>query len=167
MPKWFTLKEADAEFLTSAPFIYRYTATLPASADEVWAELSGDKPLSWCKLVVDAKYTTPRPFGVGTERELTMVPVIGKVREHYFQWEEFPGQRYENAFYVKESTLPGINRFAESTVVEQTAAGTQFTWTFAIEPLGPLKPGLKVGNAVLDKAFGSLMKDTERHFARG
>lgn len=166
MTKWFSLTEADAQFLASAPFVYSYTATLPQSADEVWAELNSDTPLSWCKLVAGAKFLTPRPFGVGTVREMVIVPKLARVKEHYFLWDEQPGVRYENAFYVESSTLPGLKKFAEGNLVEQTPEGARFTWTFAVEPLAPLKPGLKIGGFALGKAFQSLMADTEKHFNR-
>lgn len=166
MTKWFALDPCDESFLRRAPFVRVFTADLPVSAERAWTELTSDGALSWCRLAAGARYTSPRPFGVGTTRELTLKPSLAKAQEHYFLWEEEPRVRYRNTFYIERATAPGLRRFGEDSVVEQTVTGCRFTWTFAIEGQAALTLPLSLGAPVLAKAFQSLMKDTEKYFAR-
>ncbi|GGC64223.1 SRPBCC family protein [Hoyosella rhizosphaerae] len=162
----FNLTEVDLEFFDSAPHRYSFSAEIPVDIDEMWSELGGEAPLSWCKLVKSAQYITERPFGLGTRRRLTLMPGLATVEERYFLWNEKPGERYENAFSVVKSSAPGLKRFGEYTLLEKTPTGTRFTWKFAIEGQLLLKPGLLVAGPVLGLAFKSLMNDTEEHFSR-
>lgn len=161
----FRLEEVDEDFLQHASYRYEFVTELPADIDQVWAGLAGDAPLSWCTLVKDARYTSDRPYGPGSFRRLTLMPGLVTVNEKFFLWEEDPGNRYEHAFSVVEASAPGLKRFGEATRLEATADGTRLTWTFAIEPQLPLRPGLALANPAVRMAFKTLVTDTKKYFA--
>lgn len=152
----FALEPADESFLSSAPARFSDTFEIPRPAEDVWRELVSDKPLDWCR-ALSIDWTSPRPFGVGTTRQATVLRGVSKVQERYFIWEE--GRR--NTFYVTGANAPLFRRLAEDYVVEPDGPSRcRFTWTIALEPtqLGRLGAPL---NALI---FKSLFADTRRHF---
>jgi hypothetical protein len=126
-------------------------------AAKVWDELCADNALHWCRILNDVRWTSPRPFGVGTTREVKALGGANKLREHYFRWEE--GRRH--SFYVKETTSPLFKALAEDYLVEPKSETTcRFTWTIAVELSAVGKPGKPVNRAILKTLF----TDTARHY---
>ncbi|QKT12930.1 SRPBCC family protein [Rhodococcus sp. W8901] len=166
MPKWFELSACDETFLETAPFVRRFSVPLPVSAETAWAELTRDNTLSWCTFIAGSRFLTPRPFGAGTRRELSMRPSAVKATEEYFRWEEVPGLRYRNTFYVSGFTVPGIRRFAEDTLVEPRASGSRLTWTFAIEPGPALRVPLRLGAPAVTAGLRRVVAESETHLGR-
>ena len=75
----------------------------------MWESLVSDESIAaWGATLKSVTWTSPRPFGVGTTREVA-TPVGLRMRERYFLWEE--GRRH--AFAAYESTAQLLNRFAE------------------------------------------------------
>jgi hypothetical protein len=154
---WFPTEPVDEEFFQTAPFLIADTFEIPRSAAQVWAELTGEHPLSWCRLLRDVSWTSPRPFGAGTTRTVRTVDGAGALRERFFRWEE--GRR--KSFYVLESSLPLFRRFAEDYLVEPSSeTACSFTWTIAVEPRPFVRPADPVNRALLSTLFS----DTRRHF---
>ena len=52
------------------------------SAEKVWGELTADDALHWCRILDDVRWTSPRPFGVGTTREVKSLRGADVLREH-------------------------------------------------------------------------------------
>jgi len=162
MTRWHALEPADAAFLASAPHIFRYQKRFAASPEKVWESLVSDESLAaWGPMIKDVTWTSPRPFGVGTTRDVT-APGGSVMRERFFQWEE--GRR--KSFYVYESAMPVFKRFAEDYLVEPAGGETLFTWTLAIEakpkfslPVAVLAPVLKAG-------FGRIPAGGQKYFAK-
>jgi hypothetical protein len=66
-------------------------------------------------------------------------------------------------FSVERSNVPLFRRFAEDYVIEPTAAGCRFTWTFAAEPRGPA--AVRAIDHLMQRGiFGAMARDTRRHF---
>ena len=151
-----SLLTADETFLSTAPTRFSETFHIAKPAEEVWAELIGDDPLSWCR-ALSIRWTSPRPFAVGTTREAKILSGALTVQETYFLWEE--GRR--KAFYADRTSLPVFRRLAEDYVVEPAGGDrSTLTWTIAMEPTGVGKVG-GPANALLVK---SLYNDTRRHY---
>ena len=74
--------------------VIRAVAASGRVADAVWAELTRDGTLDWCR-GLKITWLSPRPFGVGTKRQARLLGVL-RVQEEYFIWEE--GRRM--AFFV-------------------------------------------------------------------
>ena len=111
------LKPVDESFFASAPERYSDTFAIARPAEEVWADLVSDKPLAWCR-GLSLRWTSERPFGVGTTRQAASMGGAVKLQERYFIWED--GHR--QAFYVTKANLPLFKRFAEDYVVEPDGA---------------------------------------------
>jgi hypothetical protein len=158
--RWFDLAPCDGDFFGSASFRYSYPIELPVSSEQVWAGLTSDEPLSWCRLLSHGRYTSERPFGVGTTRTIRAAGLL-RLRERFFRWDE--GRR--QSFTVVQASLPMFRQFGEDYLLEPTPSGCRFTWTFAFEPgplLKPVGPLAGPPNSVL---FGAFVRDTRRHFA--
>ncbi|MBK1783412.1 SRPBCC family protein [Prauserella cavernicola] len=136
MPRRYPLAEADDDFLDTAPLRFRHVVALDAPATRVWRALSADDALvSWSRLITGARWTSPRPFGPGSTRAVTLGGVL-TLTERFFRWDT--GNRM--TFTVDEANRPGLRRFAEDLVLEPCSGGTRLVWTFAVEPARWLTP---------------------------
>ena len=161
MARWYPLEPADADFLNTAPHVFRYEKRYAATPEQVWESLTSDESLAaWGPSIKKVTWTSPRPFGVGTTRD-----VVARggptMRERYFRWDE--GRNH--SFYVYESTLPLFNRFAEDYVVEHDGAQTRFTWVLAIEPKKAMALPVKVIAPLLKAGFGRIPGEGQKYFA--
>src|ERR1700685_1776121 len=99
---WFNCQPVEETFFETAPMRLRAKFDVPLPAARVWEELTSEDALFWCRILQDVSWTSPRPFGVGTTREVKALWGANLLREHYFRWEE--GRRH--SFYVLESSAP-------------------------------------------------------------
>lgn len=154
---WFEAQPVDETFFDTAPVRLTGTFQTGRPAAEVWAELTAEETLAWCRILDRVEWTSPRPFGVGATRTVSALRGLNVSRERYFCWEE--GRR--KSFYVIETTLPGFGRFAEDYLVEPTSEATsRFTWLIAIEPT----PFGRLNMPVTRRLLGTLFTDTRRHY---
>src|SRR5439155_24153507 len=104
----------------------------PVSPERVWDSLTSDASLSAWKLPIKSlTWTSPRPFGVGTTREVALSGKSLTIREKFFRWEE--GKRM--SFFATECDRNLLVRFPDDYVVEsRPGGGSRFTWTIATEP---------------------------------
>lgn len=153
------LEAVDESFFASAPQRLVGSWEIARSAAHVWAELTGDRPLDWCR-GLSIRWTSARPFGVGTTREAKVLGGALEVQEHFFVWDD--GRRY--SFYVTRANLPLFRSVAEDYVVDELGPGRcRFTWTIGLAPSALGKPGGPVNKLLFDSFF----KDTARHFSAG
>jgi hypothetical protein len=154
---WFALQPCDEGFFAAAPARYVAAMNIPRPTEQVWAELTSDDPLAWCRMIAGITWTSPRPLGVGATRTARAAFGALVLHERFFRWEE--GR--QKSFYVLEASLPLFRRFAEDYLVEETSPSScRFTWTIAAEPRPAARPGAPL-NALI---FRSLCRDTRRHF---
>ena len=152
---WFKCQPVDETFFAEAPLRLRAGFEIPRPAAAVWADLTSDTALHWCRILQEVDWTSPRPFGVGTTREVKALYGTNKLREHYFLWEE--GRRH--CFYVVETTAPIITSLAEDYNVEPKGADAcRFTWTIAVRPSTLGRPGGPVNRAILKTLFTDTAK---------
>ena len=154
---WFKLEACDEDFLRWGPQRQIGVFEIPHPADGVWAALTSDDALRWCRALSGVTWTSPRPFGEGTTRTARTPGGALALKEIYFRWEE--GRR--KSFYVSEATLPLFRRFAEDYLVEELSPSScRFTWTVASESPPAARPGDPI-NALVTR---SLFRDTRRYF---
>ena len=152
-----TAGPVDTAFFSTAPQRLRDTFEIPRPSAEVWAELAGDSPLEWCRILSDVSWTSPRPFGVGTTRTVRSLAGVSVIDERFFVWEE--GRR--QSFYAVATNVPLFRRFGEDIELEPTGdASCRLTWTIAIEP----RPWARPTAALNGPIFRSLFSDTRRHY---
>ena len=155
MPR-FALEPVDSTFFADAPQVFSETFEIALAAPEVWAELVADGALGFCRSLRGARWTSPRPFGVGTTR--TMPGLYGAlvIEERFFRWED--GHR--KSFYVERASLPLFRRFGEDYLLEETPTGCRLTWTIAAAPTLAGRLGSPLNSLVVTGMF----KDVRRHF---
>ena len=153
-----TAGPADAGFLDTAPLRLRETFAIARPSDEVWAQLTAGDVLSWCRIIQDVSWTSPRPYGVGTTRTVRGLAGASVIEERFFRWEE--GRR--QSFYAVAMSAPMFRRLAEDYELEPgSGSDCRLTWTIAIEP----RPWAGVMNPMTRRIFATLLTDTRRHFA--
>ncbi|MEU1951425.1 SRPBCC family protein [Nocardia rhamnosiphila] len=140
----FALSPSDDAFLDTAAHRYTHIVDIPAPPPRVWDTLIADDALvSWSAVVTSAKWTSPRPFGIGTTRDVTLGGLI-RLEERFYRWDE--GSRM--TFTVDAASVPGLNRFAEDIALLPLATGTRIIWTFALEGSAILRPLLAAASPV-------------------
>lgn len=164
MTRWHALDRPDPSTFTEASELFRYPARFAASPERVWASLASDASLSaWGLGVQSLRWTSPRPFGVGTTREVVLPLRAMTIREEFTRWDE--GRGY--AFYVREANRPGLRSFAENYELEPDGDGTLFTWTIALEPAPRFASLLRALRPANRRMFGQLVRGGARYFASG
>lgn len=162
MTRWHQLEPTEADVFETAPHVFTYQKRFAAPPAQVWEQLTSDTSLAaWGPTAKKVTWTSPRPFGVGTTRDVTG-PGGATMRERFFRWEE--GHR--KSFAVYESTLPIFKRFAEDYIVEPDGNDTLFTWVLAIEPKNALALPMKVLAPAVRAAFGRIPRDGQRYWAK-
>ncbi|OBK75006.1 SRPBCC family protein [Mycobacterium sp. 1274761.0] len=161
MTRWYSLEPADADFFESGAHVFVYQKRFAATPAQVWEQLTSDASIAaWGPTVKKVTWTSPRPFGIGTTRDVDAPGAT--MRERFFRWEN--GRR--KSFAVYESTLPLFTRFAEDYVVEPDGNDTLFTWTLAIEPRKALALPFRVLAPVIKAAFARIPGDGQRYWAK-
>ena len=157
MAPWLKCQPVDETFFETAPMRLRAGFEIARPGAAVWAELTADDALHWCRILQDVSWTSPRPFGVGTTREVKALWGANMLREYYFLWEE--GRRH--CFYAEESSGPLFKSLAEDYLVEPRGEDAcRFTWTIAVAPTLVGKAGTPLNRAILKTLF----TDTARHY---
>lgn len=143
----------DLSFFDSAPNVYEDQWDINVAAAQFWPDLV-DNPLHWCR-GLKIRWTSPRPFGVGTTRHVSVLGAI-QADENFFLWEE--GVRF--AFHFTRANLPLFKRFGEYYEVQPTGPNScRFIWKIAGEPtLGGV-----AGRPLNSLIFRSLFNDTARY----
>jgi hypothetical protein len=133
------------------------TFAINRPAAYVWDELTADNTLSWCRILDDVSWTSPRPFGVGTTRTVKSLKGANTINEYYFRWED--GRR--KSFFVVDASAPLFKRFAEDYLVEPVSdESCTFTWSIAYES----RRGMNAGRPVNDRILRTLFTDTRKHY---
>ena len=160
--RWYPLEPVDESFFDTAPYVHSYPVDLPVPADQVWAALTSDQSMGAWKLPVKSlTWTTPRPFGVGTEREVILTGSSFGIRERFFRWDE--GKRM--TFSATECSRPLLRRFAEDYVVEERPGGSRFTWTIALDPAPKARWLFRASDPLNRVAFRAVPRAARKHFS--
>jgi hypothetical protein len=114
-------------------------------------------------MLTGATYTSARPYGVGTTRDMGVAGGALQLRERFFLWDE---SARRHAFCVEQCNVPLFRSFAEYYEVQRAAKGCRFTWNFASAPhprISRLGPAMNPANKLL---YDSFISDTRKHFER-
>ncbi|WP_433602666.1 hypothetical protein ACQPXH_13425 [Nocardia sp. CA-135953] len=61
---------------------------MPAEPERVWQVLTAaDALVSWARGITGVDWITPRPFGIGTRREVTVGRDAAALRERFYRWD--------------------------------------------------------------------------------
>jgi hypothetical protein len=151
-----SLEPVDETYFDRAPQRFARTWSIAHPAEAVWGELVGERPLHWCR-GLSIRWTSARPFGVGTTREAKVLGGALTGQEKFFVWEE--GRRY--AFYFTTANLPVFASLAEDyTVQPDGVSRCRFTWRVGLTPTALGRPGAPVNKLL----FSGFFRDTARYF---
>lgn len=161
---WYPLQPCDESFFGCAPHVYRYPVELPVAPERVWESLTSEHALAdWGLGLRKVEWTSPRPFGVGTTREVVLPLGAMAVREKFFRWDE--GHR--KSFCATEANRPLLKRLAEDYLVERTKSGSRFVWTIAMEPTDKTAALLRVGSPLNALMWRAVPLRAKAYFAKG
>ena len=165
MPKMRDLRRVGDEFLDDAPVANTLRQRLPVGAGTAFRCLEdADAWPQWLDPIDEVVWTSPRPFGVGTTRDVQ--GRAGKVSEEFFAWED--GRRM--AFMFTAASNPVFAAFAES--YELTPLGDdecELAWRHAFEcgrAFRLLQPVIAFGfGRMATRALGKLERHLREHGA--
>ena len=145
----FACRPVDAGFFDTAPIVFRHSVQVAATAARAFSYFEDERAWpEWFTDITRVVWTSPRPFGVGTTRTVTLKTLT--VDEQFFRWEQ--GRRF--SFFLTSATLPLFEALAEDYLLEETSPGsTRFTYTVAIAPRLIIKLGGAMARRQLDDGF--------------
>ena len=155
----FRLRDEGLAFVENAPTVLRYSTTIRATPQQVFDALSGD-PASWRHWFPgfrDGSYDSPPPHGVGSLRRVS-VTGAGTYRETIVAWDE----PHRWAWRVDSTTMPMAKALVEQWTMRPDGAGTEVTWTFAVDPMPWFGIGLRVAPTVMQQVFNRAMRKLEQ-----
>jgi len=121
------------DYFDSAPCCFQAKVEVNASPEQVFAsfENAEDWP-KWAPPIQHVEWTSPKPFGIGTTRRVTMSGnMIGD--EVFIAW-DYPRRM---AFCFTHSSQSLIQSFAEDYQVRPLPNGkTEVIWTMGMTPTG-------------------------------
>jgi hypothetical protein len=160
--RWHPLERPELSTFREASQLYRFPARFPAPPERVWASLVSERSVTeWGLGVRGFRWTSPRPFGLGTTREVVLPLGAMTLREEFFRWDE--GRGY--AFYVTEADRGWFRSFAENYELEPDGDGTLFTWTIAMEPNPALGRLMRAATPLNRMSLGLLTRAGTKFFA--
>jgi hypothetical protein len=131
-----TCEPIGPEYFNNAPVIFSFERELNCTPAELFAIFEDEHSWpKWAKGIEKVVWNTPRPFGVGTVRTVSLAGNMEAV-EKFFIWDS--GKRM--AFYFTELSRPMWSSFAEDYRVTDLGNGRcVWNWTVAYTPRGFLK----------------------------
>lgn len=127
--RWHPIEEADDTLFATASLYHTRSVEVPYTVEQTWEVLTGDNLSHWTKGVNKLTWTSPRPFGVGTTREIEMGGGM-KLRERFFRWDE---ERHRKSFTGTAATRGIFRHLVEDYVVEPTEHGSRLSWRWAAD----------------------------------
>jgi Polyketide cyclase / dehydrase and lipid transport len=158
----FKCRREGIDFLDTAPEKVVNIVEVAASPEAIFKVFEdGSAWAKWFKGITDVTWTSPKPFGVGTTRNVSLGAM--KVSEHFFIWEQ--NKRF--SFYFTETNLPFVKALVEDYQLEIIDKNTtRFIYTVAYEPSLLLKLSGPIGKSALRKNFGGAAKSFAKYMAR-
>lgn len=136
MTKLNSMEPVTLAFFETAPLRVRCELVAKCTPETLFETLRGDTVWTeWAGVIEGVNWTSEKPYAKNATRDVSLVGGM-LVKEVFFHWEE--NERV--AFFVTESTIPNLRKFAEDYVVERVGPNqTRLIWTVAIENEGFLR----------------------------
>ncbi len=133
MYKFKPMKPVTPDFFNTANLIVTTVMEANCGPEKFMETLSGDTVWTeWAPSLKAVEWTSEKPFAKGATRTVYLVGNHA-VKEDFFIWEE----NKRIAFYVVESTMNGVESFAEDYVLDELGNNrTRLTWTVAMQLTG-------------------------------
>ena len=133
MTTFHQLQAVTLDFFDTAPLRVQCTMVAKCTPESLFETLRGDTVWTqWAGVIQGVEWTSEKPYAENATRDVSLVGGM-LVKELFFHWEE--NERV--AFYVTDSTIPSLSKFAEDYIVERVGPNeTRLIWTVAIENQG-------------------------------
>ncbi|MFT4569768.1 MAG: hypothetical protein ACI8TX_001901 [Hyphomicrobiaceae bacterium] len=129
----YACREIDTTFFDTAKRRFKATVEMSATPEKIFTIFEDAHAWTvWAPPITHVAWTSPRPYGVGTTRTVSMAGgLIGE--EKFIAWQ--PGQRM--SFRFTNTNIPTIAAFGEDYQLEPRGNGrTAVTWMMAMEGRG-------------------------------
>jgi len=126
-------RKVDASFLDTAPARFEATVDVDATPEQIFEIFEDAHAWTvWALPIQKVEWTSPKPFGVGTTRTVSMAGgMVGE--EEFIAWKR--GEHM--AFVFTRVSKPTVSAFAEDYKVTPLGGGRcQVRWVMAMEPAG-------------------------------
>jgi hypothetical protein len=132
MPKTHTYRPVEPDYLDTAPVREKLRQSIPASAAATFRSLEdGEAWPVWFETISKVTWTSERPFGVGTTRDIQVG--AGRISETFWAWED--GKRM--SFYFSSGEVPFFASFCEDYILVSTGDDScELVWRYAFECRG-------------------------------
>jgi uncharacterized protein YndB with AHSA1/START domain len=153
---WFNAKPSDISFIDAAPHRIAAVAEIQASPQEVFDIFAtSDHQHIWMKDFVACRWTSEKPHGVGSTRDIELKMLTA--RERFLIWE--PGKRL--TFSIDATTIPVTAQSVEDMRFEPIGDGskTRLVWHVFYAPAPAMIPLHPVFRAVFSHLFTSSAKN--------
>jgi len=103
------LDPVTLDFFDTAPLRVQCSLQAKCTPERLFETLRGDTVWTeWAGVIEGVEWTSEKPYAKNATRNVSLAGGM-MVKELFFHWEE--NERI--AFYVTESTIPGLSKFAE------------------------------------------------------
>lgn len=164
----FEMDKVGLEYFHSAPYLFRSSVNIRCTPQQLFAGFEdADSWPAWAMPITHVEWTSPKPFGVGTTRNVTMLGnLIGY--EEFLLWKPCTEMAFRFNQVNKDETLAS---FGEHYLVTDRQDGTlDLIWTVGMEPVGPGAWFMKVSQPLvawgLQWTLGGLKKYMEKNAAK-
>jgi uncharacterized protein YndB with AHSA1/START domain len=156
---WFEMQSVGLEFLDASPFRIDNEAVANAPARRVFEVMAtGEKQPAWFPDFVATRWTTPAPYGVGSERDVEMKTLT--VRERFLIWD--PGKRL--TFSMFGITVPLVSAMAEDIRFEPLGEDkTRIVWTVHYRPRLLMRAVHPIARSIFGKMFAGAAQGLARY----
>lgn len=150
-----TLDPVTLDFFDTAPLRVQCTMVARCTPETLFETLRGDTVWTeWAGVIQGVSWTSEKPYERNATRDVSLLGGM-VVKELFFHWEE--NERV--SFYVTESTIPNLRKFAEDYRVERVSPNeTRLTWTVAIENAGFMRYFNSLTAPIMKLVFRSWLK---------
>ena len=124
--------QVSTDYFSDVKKAFVSTIEVDATPEQIFAsfEDADDWP-KWAPPITHVEWTSPKPFGIGTTRRVTMIGMVGD--EVFIAW-DYPKNM---AFCFTHSSQALVQSFAEDYKVTPLPNGkTEVVWTMAMTPKG-------------------------------
>jgi uncharacterized protein YndB with AHSA1/START domain len=148
------------DFFERAPARYRATVVARVTPEQVFEAFEDAEAWpAWALPITRVEWTSPRPFGVGTTRTVSMV--AGMVGEEEFVAWESPRRM---SFRFTRSNIPEVRAFGEDYHVRALGDGrTEITWIMALEADGASRVLMPLTTPLMNAGLGFMLRRFGRY----
>lgn len=153
-------KRVTPDFFETAPRLFTAETEIEATPDRIFDVFEDAHAWTvWAGPIQNVEWTSPKPFGVGTTRTVTMMGnMVGE--EVFIAWER--GKRM--AFCFTRASTSTIGAFAEDYQVEDLGDGkVRVRWVMAMEPKGPSRLTLALFGPVMSWALRGMLGNFKKY----